>query len=375
MKIAYIITRMDEYGGAQVHIRDLCTWLQAKGHEPVVLSGWPGKVSDFLTSMDVPFYKIEDLQRPIRPLKDIRAFLQIRAALKQSRPDIVSCHSSKAGIAGRLAARSLGMPVIFTAHGWAFTENVPQPGRSIYKWVEKIGAWFSDHIVTVSEYDRNLALKSRIAKARRITTVHNGMPDRPAPGRERDRVQAKGPVELLMVARIGPQKDHETVIRALADINDLDWHMRFAGGGDDLELRDMARALGLDDRIEFLGERTDIAELMEDSDIYMLISHWEGFPRSILEAMRARLPVIATDVAGVRESVMEGENGYTVGRGDRDDLARALADLIKDPEKRIAMGTRGREMFEQYFTFTIMAEKTMAVYNHVLDRRGPGRRS
>ncbi len=359
MKIAYLITRMDELGGAQVHVRDLSLWLKGQGHEPMVMSGWPGKVSDFLESQDITYVEILDLERPINPLKDLKALFQLVRVLRTHKPDLLSCHSSKAGLLGRLAAALSGVPCIFTAHGWAFTEGVPAKERFVYTFIEKIAAWFSYHIITVSEYDRDLALKNNVVPAAKITAIHNGMPDRPAPVR----TITTGPVRLMMVARVGPQKDHARLLRALWGCMDLDWTLDFIGGGDDLELRHLATHLGMDARVNFKGERDDVPYLMDkDADVYLLISNWEGLPRSILEAMRSGLPVIASDVGGVKECVLNDRTGLVVPAGQDEPLLTALRRLIADRDLQMRMGGQGRMHFEANFTFLAMAAKTMAVY-------------
>lgn len=363
MKIAYIITRMDEYGGAQVHIRDMTTYLKGQGDEPIVLSGWPGKVSDFIEHLGIPYFEVPDLVRPIKPIQDIKAFLQIRKILKDEKPDVVSCHSSKAGLIGRLAAFSCGIPVIFTAHGWAFTENVPQPKRGIYKLIEKIGGIFSSHIVTVSEYDRVLGIKAGIVRPSKITAIHNGMPDRPVPKREV--LHDTDTVHLMMIARFGAQKDHATLLKALAGMKAKNWMLSLVGGGDNSDVVKLTDELRLTERVRFLGEREDIPELLETADIYCLISHWEGFPRSIIEAMRAALPVIATDVAGVKESVEHGVTGLVVPYEDVQVLADALDEVISNKKKLYDMGQKGREVFEDRLTFTHMMKKNRHVYESV----------
>ncbi len=363
MKIAYIITRMDEYGGAQVHIRDMTTYLKGQGDEPLVLSGWPGKVSDFIEHLGIPYHEIPDLVRTIKPLQDIRAFLQIRKVLKEQRPDVVSCHSSKAGLLGRLAAFSCGIPVIFTAHGWAFTENVPQPKRGIYKLIEKIGGLFSSHIITVSEYDRELGLRAKITKPSKMTAIHNGMPNRPEP--KRTKLIKGDAVHMMMIARFGPQKDHATLLKALTEIKEKNWVLSLVGGGDNSDVVRLTDELELTDRIKFLGEREDIPELLETADLYCLISHWEGFPRSILEAMRSGLAVVATDVAGVKESVEQGKTGYVVPHENIGALSQVLKELTEDKEKLAKMGEEGRKVFEENFTFQHMMEKNQKIYKKV----------
>ncbi len=365
MKIAYLITRMDELGGAQVHVRDLSIWLKSQGHEPVVFSGFPGKVSDFLEHQGIPYKEIKDLQRAIDPVKDMKALWQTYKALRSIKPDILSCHSSKAGIIGRLAAFFARVPVVFTAHGWAFTEGVPSRERRFYALIERILAWFCNHIITVSEYDRDLALKNGVGKPQAITAIHNGMPDRPSQARP----EREGPVRLLMVARVGPQKDHARLLRALWGCLDLDWRLDFVGGGDDLDLRNLAAQMDMGDRVNFRGERDDVAEMMDKSaDIYLLVSNWEGLPRSILEAMRAGLPVIASDVGGVKESVLDGVTGLVVPTGMDQPLIAALRTLIPDRARQREMGQKGRAHFDANFTFSAMAGKTLEIYNRIYAR-------
>lgn len=350
---------MDSIGGAQIHVRDMCTWLLGQGHTPHVLCGHTGKTSDLLEAMGVQVHVIPDLVRPIRPLQDIKACQQIIAKLNQIKPAILSCHSSKTGILGRIAARITDTPVLFTAHGWAFTAGVPPLQALVYRLIEKACGPLSSHIITVSEYDRKLALDARIAPEDKITAIHNGMP-----WRDRQTVAAKPDQtpQLIMTARYGPQKDHTTLLKALAGLTDKPWELHLVGGGDDTDTVALAETLSLRDRIIFHGERTDLPDLLEAMDIFLLISHWEGFPRSILEAMQARLPVIATAVAGVPESVRDGETGLLVGENDVAGLQKALATLLDDPHRRVQMGHAGRDLYERAFTFLHMAQPTFAIY-------------
>lgn len=366
MKIAYLLTRMDELGGEQIHVRDMSLWMKAQGHEVMVLTGSFGKITDFLGNQGIAIHEIPDLEHSIDPSKNWKAFTQIRNILERVRPDILSCHSAKAGWLGRFAARVTKVPVLFTAHGWSFTDRVPFVKRNIYKILEKIAGFFSDHIIAVSQHDYELALKAGITTPGKITMIHNGMPQQP----EILRTIKDGPTRLIMVARIGPQKDHETLFRALVELKDLSWTLDIIGGGDDTELRDLAIDLNLDDRILFRGEQHDVAEILQkDADLYLLISKWEGFPRSILEAMRSSLPVIASNVGGVKEAVLKGQTGYLAPQGDIQQLSYILRLVIPDKALQIQLGQAGRQRYEQNFTFNAMALKTRAVYSSV-DKTG-----
>lgn len=363
MKIVYLITRMDEYGGAQIHIRDLCQWMQGEGHDVAVISGRPGRVSKDLMALGIEYHEIPDLDRPINILKDWKSYKHLKEKLRSIRPDIVSCHSSKAGLLGRLAAHSLGIKVIFTAHGWSFTTGIPRIKKTVYKYFEKFGALFGNHIITVSHFDRDLALEGKIDAPENVTCIHNGMPWLAEVNKEKSVIP-----QLVMVARFSPQKDHFTLLNALGKIQDKPWHLHLIGKGDDTTVKTQATQAGIVDRITFHGERYDIPDLLPTLDVFLLISHWEGFPRSILEAMRAGLPVITTDTAGSPESVSDGETGYVVEEHDPVALAEKIQTLLEDVELRQAMGKAGRKRYEEEFTFDTMAVKTLKVYESVTGR-------
>lgn len=363
MKIAYVITRSDLIGGAQVHIRDLAGALIEHGHEPVVLTGGNGPYAEALRNAGVQTVSLKHLSVPIRPYRDARALGELCSALRRVRPDLVSAHSSKAGILGRVAARVLGLPVVFTAHGWAFTPGIPPREASLYRWIERLAAPLASRIITVSEFDRRLALESGLASAARVSTVHNGMPDID-PGLHAD--PGRSPVRLTMVARFEPQKDHPTLFKALAGIEEP-WQLDLIGDGPLLpDAQKMAGELGLAARVHFWGQRMDVDKRLAEAQVALLITNWEGFPRSILEAMRAGLPVVASGVGGVAESVKDGETGFVIPQGDVEGLRQRLRQLVADSELRVRMGQSGRHRYERHFTLEHTMEKTLAVYHEIV---------
>ncbi len=364
MNVAYVITRSDAVGGAHVHVRDLAQHLLERGHRATVLVGGEGPYLSELARLGIPYRALPSLTRDVRPARDLRAWAELRQSLAELRPDLVSTHSSKAGLLGRLAARSLGLPVLFTAHGWAFTEGIPEGERRRYILAERAMAPLANRIVTVSDYDRQLALREGVAPAAKLVTVHNGMPCL-----DLDSVAAadRDPPTMVMVARFEPQKDHATLLRALVPLRAWPWTLELIGDGPLLpDARRLAQELGLDGRVRFLGARGDVAERLREAQVFVLASRWEGFPRSILEAMRAGLPVVASDVGGVHESVEEGVTGWLVPPGDEGTLTHSLFRLLTSPGERQRMGQAGREAFWARFTFPQMLTNTLAVYDQVL---------
>ena len=367
MRIVYVVTRADPIGGVQIHLRDLTGALQAQGHSPTVITGGGGPFVDELQAQGTPTIISRHLTLPIRPIRDLLALSEIRALLTELNPDLVAVHSSKAGILGRLASKSLGLPVLLTAHGWNFTPGIPPLQAAVYRQIERLAGPLASKIITVSEFDRQLAMSAGIAPGNRIVAVYNGMPDVPS------RLRADAgvtPPRLVMVARFGPQKDHSTLLRALAGLQEYAWTVDLVGDGPLLaQMKSYAAALGISERVRFLGQRLDVEQILARSQVSLLATNWEGFPLSILEAMRAGLPVVASAVGGIAEAIEDGQTGYLVPRGDVDQLRDRLTRLLTDPTRRIRLGTNGRRRYEEKFTLAHFVNRTLAVYRDVLEER------
>jgi glycosyltransferase involved in cell wall biosynthesis len=367
VRITYIVTRADPIGGVQIHIKDLAAAAQARGHTVTVLCGGGGPFIDALRAQRTPTVVLQNLIVPIGPVRDVRALRDIHGLLKELKPDLLAVHSAKAGVLGRLAGRSLGIPVVLTAHGWTFTPGIPPLQAAGYRIIERLVGPLSSKIIAVSEFDRRLALEHRIVPADRIVTVHNGMPDispqlRAEPGRT--------PPRLIMVARLGAQKDHPTLLRALAGLQDHPWEMDLVGEGPLLgEMKALASSLGIGGRVRFLGQRMDVDQLLAGAHASVLATNWEGFPLSILESMRAGLPVVASSVGGIDEAIRDGDTGYLVPRGDVEALRDRIGRLLTAPDLRTRMGSSGRALFEEQFTLDRSVQKTLDVYQDVIARR------
>ena len=368
MRIVYVITRADEIGGAQVHVRDLASAMHAAGHQATVLAGMAGALFEQLAHRGVPFRLVPDLVRSIAPHRDLAACRQLQALFNELRPDLVSTHSSKAGWLGRLAARHLRIPVIFTAHGWAFTEGVPRPQRSVYALAERVMSPLADRIITVSEYDRKMALQKRIAPPSKITRIHTGVHG----CTRRPRPSPAAAVRIVMIGRFTAQKDHASLLHALGQLAQLNWTLDLVGDGPlQAQAIALAGSLGIGERVRFLGARDDVCEVLYEANICALISYWEGLPRSVLEAMSVGLPVVASDVGGVSEAVREGDTGFLVPRKDVRLLTERLGLLITRADLRHALGTLGRQRFDEEFRFDLMFGRTAALYQQILARERP----
>ncbi len=356
---------MDKVGGAQKHVEALAIQLKQDGHEVTVVTGCYQPSLWRLQEQQIPVISIPALQRAIHVTKDFQTFWQLRALFKSIQPDVVATHSSKAGVIGRIVGSLLRIPTVFTAHSWSFTEGVPQKKKLLYHRVEKSVQLFTTKIITVSEYDRELALMKKVAPSHKLLTIHNGI-DPIEKSSTTEKTCMEQPV-IVMVARFEVPKRQDALLKALEELTDIPWQLQLIGDGSlRPALEEFVELHGLTNRVTFLGNQLDVHSYLEKSHLFVLLSDWEGLPISIIEAMRVGLPIIATNVGGVKELVSDGGNGFLVEREDNELLKKRLHQLLMDVALRQQMGEASERRYLQNFTFTPMYQKTVTVYQQAV---------
>lgn len=189
-----------------------------------------------------------------------------------------------------------------------------------------------------------------------IRVIHNGIAPPPRHGAEeiealrRSLGVVPGAAVLCSIGRLSEQKNFGLLLRALARLPRGGWILLLVGEGEQQgELQALSASLGLGDRVRFLGRRNDVPLLMQSSDLLVMSSSWEGFPYVVVEALANGLPIVATDVGGVREGVQDGRTGLLVRPGDEAALAAAVSSLVQAPDRRSAFGAAGRALFDASF--------------------------
>ncbi|MDX7992001.1 glycosyltransferase family 4 protein [Xenorhabdus littoralis] len=367
MKIIFVITKADEIGGAQTHVKDIANKMKQDGHQVTVIVGEKGALVSALNTLNIDVIILPSLVREISLYKDINCIYQLRRYINKLSPDIVTLHSSKAGIVGRLSLILTNIPVIFTAHGWAFADGVSEKKKRLYILIERLFSRLADKIITVSHQDKELALKYKVSPNDKQVVIHNGIPDisishRPIKDVKNDKV-----INLISVARFSDQKDHETLLKSLSLLNNRNWTLSLVGKGPLFNrTKELSRKLKLENNILFLGERNDVDELLEKSDIFILSSNWEGLPISIIEAMRHSLPVIASNVGGVKELIDDNINGFLVERKNSNQLKEKIQYLIDNESIRTEFGFKSRKKYINNFSFEEMYNKTIKLYTSLI---------
>ena len=386
-KILYFITQA-ENGGAQRYVFDLANNLKAEFSVAVALGqrGKSGKLAKILDNNNIKYFIIPHLKRGISPFNEILALREIIKLIKQYQPDIIHLNSSKISILGSIAAfiiklrvTSYELRVFYTVHGWVFNEPLSRPVKKFYLLAEKFTARFKDKIICVSDYDRQSALKYKIAPAEKLVTVHNGLGPINFYSRREARKALGVPAESLLIGSIGnlyKTKGFEYFIQAA---NILIASPRFRSGeagnyqlpitfiiiGEGAErenLENLIAKYNLKNNFILTGQIDEAAKLLPAFDLYVCSSLKEGFPYSILEARQAGLPVVAARAGGIPEMIEDKKTGLLVKPADARELAEKIKTLLNDKTLSRELGEKAKIKAAPLFGPEGMIERTREIY-------------
>lgn len=365
MRILQIITRMDSIGGAQRHVVELSRAARDAGHE-VHLAHGGSCAMDPEETAGIVMHEIGALKREISPAKDYAALRGLRRLIGELSPDLVATHSTKAGILGRLAAVRAKVCNVHTVHGWSVNFSGNKLKRFVYRQIESRVHRLADGLICVCEYDRRHALKMGLEEGR-LAVIYNGRADTGEPeagGRQ-------GGVRIVSIGRLAWPKQPEQLLRFLVGRPEVELDL-LGDGPREQEIRGLARELGVGDRVVFHGHVKNIGPVLSRGDVFALVSDWEGFPMSTLEAMAAGLPTVVSRVGGAPEAVEEGVTGHTIPRGDEAALHACLDELVADAAARRELGAAARALFLRRFQLPAMVEATLTYYRDCLARAADG---
>ena len=375
IKILYIIT-LSELGGAQKVVYHIAAGLDPREFDITVACAPGGEMVNWLRNLhqDIKIVEIPELTRDISPFDDLKAFLKLYRLMKKNSYHIVHCHSSKAGILGRLAAWKAGVPrIIFTVHGWGINEYQSWMVRFLYTWAERFAGALSTQVVCVSEADLLKARSLKLVSGDKLSVIYNGLPVPKTRDGLLRRELGIGKEDTIIgtVARLAPQKDPLFLLEVAALMINHDHKITGEGRlcfvliGDGplrFECESFIAENDLKGRVFLLGTREEAPELVQDFDIFVLFSRWEGLPLTIIEAMMAGRPVVANAVGGVGELVVHQDTGLLINKLDVNEEEKTLLNLISDPEKRHSMGRSGRQRALNLFNIDKMVEKYRELY-------------
>ncbi|MEC8473548.1 MAG: glycosyltransferase family 4 protein [Planctomycetota bacterium] len=385
MRVAHVITRMI-VGGAQENTLFNCLDLQDNFGDEVLLITGPslGPEGDLITNLSsdtrLAVAPVDCLRREIHPYRDWQAYSKVRKIIAEFKPEVVHTHSAKAGVIGRAAAWSLGVPaIVHTVHGAPFHRFQSGVSRALFRFAERWAAKRCHHLISVADAMTDLLVESGVAPAEKFTTVYSGMNVEPFLKSSKFRMSVRKKygfsdehIVIGKIARLFHLKGHDDVVDAAVKVIQDHPNVRFFFVGDGIlkdQLEKKIASLGLQDYFVFTGlvKPSEVPELISAMDMLVHASYREGLARALPQALISGVPAISYDVDGAKEVVLEGETGYLVAPGNISELSLAVEKLVVNSQSRMEFGSYGRERFTQQFKHQEMTKRIRMLYQELLE--------
>ncbi|MBI2639292.1 MAG: glycosyltransferase family 4 protein [Candidatus Sungbacteria bacterium] len=379
-KILYVITKSN-WGGAQRYVFDLATSLPSERFKVTVAAGGNGPFLQKLKQAGVKTVPIPNLERDISVLKELLSLTSLFKILRRERPDIIHLNSSKIGGLGAIAAfvskpitKNYKLKTIFTVHGWGFHEPRPRWQKSFILFLSRLAGLFQSHLIHVSRHD--LAATHALGvcapgNAEYIPlAVNHCTPLNPS--RSREFLSKKTGIEeksfwIGTVAELTKNKGLAYLIDSINEVRkknpEFKIQVLIIGEGEERErLQNQIRKLGLENTVHLAGFIPDAARYLKAFDIFILPSLKEGLPYTLLEAINAKIPVIATAVGGIPDLIEHEQDGLLVPPANSSTLTKAITTLLVDSEKRRIFAENAAKKIRERNSFSEMIQKHVALY-------------
>ena len=392
VKILRVIARLN-MGGPALHVAYLTEGLTRRGYDTTLVAGSLARGEDSMAFVadahGVQIVRIDQLGREISPLRDLMATIRLARLIRRERPQILHTHTAKAGTVGRMAALLAGSRrppiVVHTFHGHVLRGYFGPVRSLIFRLLERFLAARTTALIAVSPQVRDDLVALGVARRERFAVIRLGieLDERVTPGqngRGDSRRYLGIPDDRFAVGWIGRMtavKRTDDVLVAFRRLREIgvDAVLCMVGDGPDrVLLEQRAHDLGIARETVFLGYQEDVAPFYAAFDALVLPSSNEGTPVSVIEALAAELPVVATRVGGVPDVVRDGEDGFLVEAGATGDLADRLAQLARDPALRTRMGRHGRERVLPRYAVERLVDDIDELYRSLLSAAGARRR-
>ena len=322
------------------------------------------------------------IERKISPLSNFKSILKLFSLIKTEKYDIIHVHTPVAAVLGRIAAKLAGAKyIIYTAHGFYFHEGMSKKQYKFFYNLEKFFARiFTDWLLLQSKEDYDLCINDKFKNKERIIHISNGVDiknkfnlsliDKMKINRLKNEMGIEdGDVVFSFIGRFVKEKGVFELLEAFHRLYESCLNVKLLMIGDTLASeRDQSSYVLLKEMLNnpgviATGFRKDIPELLSISNVFVLPSHREGLPRSIIEAMAMGKPVIATNIRGCREEVFPGENGFLVEKASVSDLYEKMKVMVDDYPSRIRFGERSRKIVEELFDEKKVIRKQLELFH------------
>ena len=369
-RILMLSTALGWGGGAEEQVMLLSLGLRARGWSVKIVSLLPlYPLSKELESSDIP---VSSLHMK-RGVPDPRAMFRFRKELRSFQPDVVHCHMPQANLLGRAVRPFCSIPVLIsTLHNLTMERINGSSGRLLelaHGWTDR----YSDLTTVICTPAVRSYVERGAVPANKIAVLYNGVNSRSfrtdsrARNRLRKELNLQDQFVWLAIGRFEKAKAYPNMIRAfvkvVAETSEKPMLLICGRGSLENEIREQVRESGIDKYVNFIGVRPDIADVMNAADGFVMSSYLEGLPMVLLQASAIGMPIVATDVGGNAEIVIDGVNGYTVPPGDDEALARGITRVMElSAEDRALMAERGRQLIRTNFEIERILDRWETLY-------------
>lgn len=363
VSVLYLITELS-MGGAQRSLLHLLNNLNRERFTPTVacLYNGDGAIARAIQALDIPVFDAQ-----MRGRADLGALSRLFRHIRSQRPIILHTSLFHANLPGRILGRLTEVPIIISSERTMAMES---------EWRYRLNRWTAgmvDCVVAVSKNVGEFCITHIRIPAQKVVIIYNGVeiPSRSPESRVQARLELGLSQDALVcgaVSRLDPVKGIGDLVLAFAKLRTKhNAHLIIVGEGSQREqLESLAIDSGISKWIHWTGYHADVPELLPALDVFIQPSHYEGLPNTVLEAMAAGLPVVATSVGGTPELIVNSKTGLLVPRADPTSLAGAISVLLEKPEMRERMGQAGRRRVQLHFSVSKMVDKTEQLYEQLL---------
>ena len=323
-----------------------------------------------LENMGIKVYNVP-IPRKITAIKEmISSYKKIKKVCSENNYDILHCHSPIGGVLARFAFkdfRKKGGKLIYTAHGFHFFKGAPIKNWIIFYPIEKFCSRYTDCLITINKEDYKRAKNFKAKEVKYVPGI--GIDTKKIKDIKKNRkilneFNIKDEVVLVSVGELSNRKNHKVILKALEKVKGNFKYIICGQGAKKEELIKLSKELNLQEKVEFLGYRQDVKEILKTSDIFCFPSKQEGLPVALMEAMASGLPVICSDIRGNKDLIENKKGGYLLKSYDIDEYSIKIQELIENKFLREEMGNFNLEKikdFDRKKVNTIMEE----IYNEL----------
>lgn len=363
-KVLYIVTNSD-LGGISKYLLEITRYLP-EYIEPFYIMSTPGYFSEELEKLGISKEKIFFVPMTnniFDIVQHIRSNVKALKIVKNIKPDLIHCNATTASIVSAICGLATKTPVLYSVHGWPFTDGISKPKQIFYKILDSIICILFKKITTETNYDKKQGLKVMPWLKNKIIAVPNGISD------IKEEYMKTGfsteDLKIAMIARFCPQKDPYTLIQAVGELNNEGYNVKldlYGYGQEEEQVLEEIKKFGTDN-IKHCGSISDDLPIFKNYDIYSLISNWEGLPISIIEAMAVGLPVLISDICGNSELIEN--NGYLIPRKNVNILKEKIKYLYNNRSLLRDFGQNSRRLYEKEFEASVMVARILDLYKEV----------